>query len=210
MPMTECGHGHLYNTDTYATCPYCNKGGNAGMGRIITAENHTTPPGQTGGIGQANWNGNGGRVVGDANKTVEPEAFRKVGDTNKTIGKYEQEMGIDPIAGWLVCIRGEEKGKSYPVLSRINTVGRGENIDIRLEKDLTISHNHAKVSYERKKRKFYLSCGESKNTIYLNDDPVYNTTEINAYDVLEFGETLLVFIPFCGPRFSWETGISEE
>ncbi len=28
MAITECGHGHLYDTDIYAACPYCNGGGN--------------------------------------------------------------------------------------------------------------------------------------------------------------------------------------
>lgn len=84
-------------------------------------------------------------------------------------------------------------------------------MDVCLKKDLTISKsNHAQISYEPRHRKFYLIRGESKNNIYLNDFPVYMPTEINAYDVVGFGDTDLVFIPFCGPKFSWETGMSKE
>ena len=28
MAITECGKGHVYDTDQYAFCPYCNGGGN--------------------------------------------------------------------------------------------------------------------------------------------------------------------------------------
>ena len=24
MAATECGHGHIYDSDLYAACPYCN------------------------------------------------------------------------------------------------------------------------------------------------------------------------------------------
>ena len=28
MAITECGNVHLYDTNQYASCPYCNGGGN--------------------------------------------------------------------------------------------------------------------------------------------------------------------------------------
>ena len=48
------------------------------------------------------------------------------------------------------------------------------------------------------------------NNIYLNDVPVYMPTELHAYDVVGLGDTNMVFIPFCGPRFNWEDGLTEE
>ena len=40
MALTECANGHLYDTDMYATCPYCNGGSNmitniAGIGLVL-------------------------------------------------------------------------------------------------------------------------------------------------------------------------------
>lgn len=28
MALSECGNGHVYDSDQYASCPYCNGGGN--------------------------------------------------------------------------------------------------------------------------------------------------------------------------------------
>lgn len=208
MPITECGHGHLYDNDKYATCPYCNKTSAPAMGTPVTAARPTAQPFQMN--GGMDWNQP--RSVVNSSSTVAPESYRrKVEDEQKTRGKYEEEMGIEPVAGWLVCIKGEEKGKSFPLVCRINFIGRSESMDVCLKKDLTITKsNHAQVSYEPRHRKFYLIRGESKNNIYLNDVPVYMPTEINAYDVLGFGETDLVFVPFCGQNFSWETGLCKE
>ena len=232
MPITECGYGHLYDNEQYATCPYCNKsagsqvGGGimntpfANPGRPIGTAGVTEPVGGMGSNMNINppiifdqrgeWENH--RSVTNDSVTVEPESHRRsVEESQKTIGKYEEEMGIEPVAGWLVCIKGEDIGKSFPLLARINFIGRSESMDVCLKKDMTISkQNHAQISYEPRHRKFYLIRGESKNNIYLNDAPVYMPTELNGYDLVGMGDTDLVFIPFCGARFSWEDGLIKE
>jgi hypothetical protein len=39
--------------------------------------------------------------------------------------------------------------------------------------------------------------------VYLNDEEVLTPVEVAPYDRIELGETVLLFIPFCGERFTW-------
>lgn len=139
-------------------------------------------------------------------KTVAPESYRKREEQeNKTVAIFQKKYNVSPIVGWLVCIDGEEKGKDFHLWAKINTIGRSESMDVCLKGDPTISkENHARLAYDPKHNNFRLIPGTSSNNIYLNDEPIYVPTKIEAYDVIEIGEVKLIFIPLCGEKFSWE------
>ena len=197
MAITECGRGHVYDTDQYAFCPYCN-----GTSNIINFGNgnevgRTTSPGMTGQMPQR-----GG--FEELGKTVAPESFRKAMEQeNKTVAVFQKRTNLDPVVGWLVCTKGPEKGKDYRLWSRINSIGRGDNMDVCI-KDTTISkENHARLAYDIKHNNFRLIPGNSTNTIYLNDEPVYVPVLIKAFDIIEFGESKVIFVPLCCEHFTW-------
>lgn len=191
--MHECENGHLYDADQYAVCPYCMNGGN----RINFGSNEV------------------GRTVagGDIGKTVAPTSYNQQDRSNvgKTVGVFQKRMKFEPVVGWLVCFEGPEKGKDYRVYGRNNNVGRSDQMDICIKGDTTISReNHAKIAYDEKHNTFYLIPADSTNTIYLNDEPVYIPTKIKAYDLMEFGDSKFIFIPFCNERFTWQTGVKQD
>ena len=64
------------------------------------------------------------------------------------------------------------------------------------------------MGYDPKNNRFRVIPASSTNNIYLNDDVIDIPTRLNPYDVLEFGETKLVFIPLCSSRFNWEDGLT--
>ncbi len=265
MAVTECAKGHLYNTDQYAACPYCNNIGK----RIDFIANEAEAPGQgRNGTGQSGANRtvapesfrNGtdrsginktvapesfrnGTDRSGINKTVAPESFRNgtgqsginktvapesyrngrehqgvnkttapraYGDktertgANKTVGIFEKIMNIEPVAGWIVCIEGPDKGRDFQIKARNNSIGRSENMDICISGDPTISReNHARLSYDLKNNDFYIIPLEPTNNIYLNNQPVYVPTKLSAYDLLELGESKFLFVPFCNDKFKW-------
>ena len=109
-----------------------------------------------------------------------------------------------PVTGWLVCICGEAKGKSYNIVSGLNYVGRRKDI----EGDISISrYRHAVVEYSEERKEFLLRLGESKEKIYITRDRqkriLEGTIKLEAYDVITLGRTELMFVPFCGDRFTW-------
>lgn len=125
---------------------------------------------------------------------------------NKTVGMMQSQMGFDPVVGWLACVAGPSKGKSYTVRGGINSIGRSERMDIVVTGDLKISaENHAKVSYSEKNNRFNLLPGDGRNIVYLNGEEVFTPMPLSAYDVIDFGETKLLFVPLCGEAFTWAT-----
>ena len=124
----------------------------------------------------------------------------------KTVGMMQSQMGFDPVVGWLACVAGPSRGKSYTVRGGVNSIGRSERMDIVITGDLKISaENHAKISYSDKHNRFNLLPGEGRNIVYLNDEEVFTPMPLHAYDLIDFGETKLLFVPLCGERFTWKT-----
>ncbi|MBQ3417009.1 MAG: FHA domain-containing protein [Ruminococcus sp.] len=225
MAITECGKGHVYDTDQYATCPYCN-----GDNRVIdfgqgasSGANKTVAPNMMGAGGHAQTVmgrtaavGVGGIDAGGS-KTVAPGmggAGKKGGEeeVNKTVGVFKKSHdSLDPVVGWLVCIEGPEKGKDYRLWARINNIGRGDNNDVVIKKDNTISkENHARLAYDHKHNNFQFIPGDSTNNIYINDEPVYTPVKLSAYDIIELGTSKVVFVPLCCDKFSWDFGVKAD
>ena len=230
MAITECGRGHVYDTNQYAVCPYCNSGSNminfgtGDSGRTVAPGGFRnaapSPPdaGQTvapAGYGTAPQPARQPvpqrAFVEEIGKTVAPESFRKAQEQeNKTVAVFQKKMHLDPVVGWLVCIEGPEKGRDFRLWSKINTIGRGDNMDVVL-KDTTISkENHARLAYDPKHNDFRIIPGNSVNNIYLNDEPIYVPCVIKAYDILEMGDSKLIFVPFCCDRFQWDAAPQRE
>ena len=126
-------------------------------------------------------------------------------DAGKTVGMMQEQMGFDPVVGWLACVEGPSRGKSYTIRGGINSIGRGDRMDITITGDRTISmENHAKISYSDRNNRFNLLPGDGRNIVYLNGEEVFSATPLQAYDLIDFGETKLLFVPLCGERFTWK------
>ena len=221
MSQIECGRGHLYDPDQYPACPYCNggqritvasAGRTAPIGRPVTAARRTAPlsgPSVTAPQKTAPPRGYGVPQP-EPVQTPSPSPGVSVTAANKTVGMMQSQMGFDPVVGWLACVAGPSRGKSYTVRGGINAIGRSERMDIVVTGDLKISaENHAKISYSEKNNRFNLLPGEGRNIVYLNDEEVFAPMPLQAYDVIDFGETRLLFVPLCGERFTWKTEESD-
>ena len=126
-------------------------------------------------------------------------------DAGKTVGMMQEQMGFDPVVGWLACVEGPSRGKSYTIRGGINSIGRGDRMDITITGDRTISmENHAKISYSDRNNRFNLLPGDGRNIVYLNGEEVFSATPLQAYDLIDFGETKLLFVPLCGERITWK------
>ena len=197
-----CSAGHVYDADQFASCPYCNRNTRAiqfGATAAPAGYGATTAPA---GYGAAP----AGRddTIG---QTVMPEAIRRRMEQerdNRTVGEFKRKLGYEPVVGWLVCVEGPEVGKDYRLFGRINSIGRAEGNDVVLAQEHTVSQkNHVRLAYDAKHNNFQLIPGEGTNVTYLNDEPLYVPQKLNAYDVLEMGDTKLIFVPLCNERFRW-------
>lgn len=196
MEMKQCSNGHFYDASKFSSCPNCNStSANVNMTRPL--EVGPTMP------------------VSNETQPVSPAASGKTysmaapnkgasADRERTVALIKHKTGIDPVVGWLVCIEGNDKGRDFRIHSDNNAIGRGENMDICIHGDNTISReNHAFISYDSRDKIFYFRPGDGRSIVRYNGKALFNTTEIVPYDIIELGETKLIFMPLCGERFDW-------
>jgi hypothetical protein len=191
--MKRCASGHHYDPSKHSSCPYC------GVPAIDVTV--TKPAGGLGGIPQGD-----GDVTIAAGGLSPGEKAGKEREEGVTVGFYRKTIGIDPVVGWLVCIEGPDRGRDYRLHSEKNFIGRSEKMDICIRGDDSISReNHAIVSFNPRNASFKLQPGEGRGLVYLNSNDIDVPVILNPYDLMELGQTKLMFIPFCGVKFQWES-----
>ena len=127
-------------------------------------------------------------------------------DDGRTMMVYATESEVEPVVGWLVGLSNNYYGVSFNLIEGRNFIGRGQDMDVVLADDPSVSRNrHAILIYDPSSRKFMLREGESKALIYVNDQMVMDFRELNNGDVIKLGNTRLRFVPLCGEDFSWDS-----
>ena len=206
MPMKKCDAGlHFYDDQKHASCPYCAmhaSSGSGGGGGDETIGINTTRGGMTEGmtggtetVPYPGASGHGGHTASYASLDDAEEGV--------TVGIFQKKAGFSPVMGWIVCIDGKERGKDYRVKSGINTVGKHDTSDIVIKGDETISRNdHAEIEYDPDENSYYLI--RKKNPeVRLNGSRIRQPEQLKAYDRIQFGETVFLFVPLCTEDFKW-------
>lgn len=135
------------------------------------------------------------------------EAIKQTESTSndKTVAFYNFSNNVEPVVGWIVCVKGEYMGESFPLKSGRNNIGRSLSMDIALAKEKSVSREkHAAIVFEPHQKKFFIQGGESSGLTYVNNELVMVFREIFDYDMITLGESEFAFIHFVGDKFSWE------
>ena len=134
-----------------------------------------------------------------------PEPAPEGDDGGVTVMLKPEGVQNEPVVGWLVCVKGEDAGKDYPLHTDKNFIGRAANSDVCLSKDKAVSRDrHAIIIYEPRGNVFFAQPGESSKLYYINGQVVLGNVELHAFDRISLGGTELVFVPFCGEHFMWK------
>lgn len=224
MNLTRCANGHFYDGDAYPSCPHCG-GGDAGNVTVSYDAGATqsapvaTPP--------------AGQAPQEVGATMPAEAFlptasvpltpiqpvsqtapaSTAADEGKTVSFWQIPTGENeapkfteaPVVGWLICTKGKAYGKDYRLKSGRNFIGRGNDMDVVLAGENTVSRScHATVIHEPRKNIFIAQPGESRELFYVNGDVVLSSIEIKKNDVLQIGDVQLMLIPCCDDSFRWD------
>ena len=115
------------------------------------------------------------------------------------------DVDADPVAGWLVVVKGPGRGGFRPIFVGMNSIGRDANqrISLSFGDDMISREEHAFIAYDEEARQFYLQHGGKANLVRLGGRPVLAPAELNPFDLIRIGKTTLRFIPLCGPDFAW-------
>lgn len=200
MNLLRCANGHFYDADKYAKCPHCEELERHDV--TVTVPIEVQAPGELSltepltaeiPIPQA--------PAFDIPSMTPPITRRE----EITVGYYQDLLSKEPVVGFLVCTKGEYFGDSFSLKAGRNFVGRAANMDVVLDMDPAVSRErHAIIVYEPRSRTFFAQCGDSHGMFYINDNVVLSNEVLKAYDRISLGNTELMFIPCCGPQFSWE------
>lgn len=146
-------------------------------------------------------------IIPIAQAVKQAEAIQNPAD-QKTIAFYNFSNDIEPVVGWLVCIRGEYHGASFNLKSGRNSIGRALTMDIALAQEKSVSRErHASVTFDPQQKKFFVQSGENRGLTYVNGELLMSFKELNPYDVISLGACKLMFLPLCGENFDWEDHI---
>lgn len=129
-------------------------------------------------------------------------------DDEKTVyldDACEEPAGdFEPVVGWLVCIEGNNRGKSYQLKAGDNNIGRAVDMDVSIQGDNTVTRDrHAILTYEPLNREYLISAGPGRNITYLNGNMVISSNKLKNRDCIRLGKTKLVFVPLCTDLFDW-------
>ena len=186
----RCEQGHFYDPGKYMSCPYC---GVRGLDLDETTPHRAAVEGV---------------AVEDTHRRGQVVRFNR--DDDETVGVLNRALGMNPVVGWLVCVGGKNRGRDYRIRAENNFIGRSQKMHICIENDEMVSRDkHAVISYNPKKNSFKLSPGESSSLVYLNGEDLDSPAELKPYDVIQLGETRLIFVPFCGDSFRWDRAKEE-
>jgi hypothetical protein len=168
-------------------------------------------------IGRARLKGDHGQPqAGGGQGTVAPTVGIGLGQgqgQGQAKTRYIRAEGLeaDPVAGWVVVVRGLGRGDFRPIYAGMNSVGRdpSQRISLNFGDESISREEHAFITYDEEQRCFYLQHGGKPNIIRLGSTPVLTPMQIQPYDLIRIGRTTLRFIPCCGPSFSWSDEIPD-
>ena len=187
--MKRCDNGHYYDPKKHTKCPYCGVAEidiqlprSIKIGAAIEGDLHTRPQ---------------GLKVGTASPGPGDDAPTRVISPGGL-------SAIDPVVGWFVCVHGPEKGRDYRIRSENNTIGRSKDMYICISGDESISRErHAVITFDPQQNAFHLGPGDGRGLVYVNGEVLLAHRKLQPYDQIQMGKTKLVFVPFCGDKYTW-------
>lgn len=200
--IRKCNNGHWYDDTVNRKCPHCKLESEKLSFRL----NDEMEDDKTISIAQIDLSLGEelGSIIGSSASSL-PDFSNLQEEGDKTIGfGFFGVTKILPVAGWLICLTGEEKGKDFRLVSGKNFIGRSTQMDVVLVDDKTIARErHCSVTYDPKGNSFYVS-GENANIVYLNGEVLQSFAKLQEGDEITIGNTTLQFVPYCKGGREWE------
>ncbi len=195
MGIKKCSNGHFFDDEKYDFCPYCEekkdsftehrhkekKSPFSIFEKTVAMFKSDTPESVTVAYGQG------------SNEEI---------DDQLTVAKYMLDEGGAPVSGWVVCIEGREKGKSFEIRQGLNYVGRNSDMDIAFLKEYSVTRDkHFSLVFEPIKAETFIK--PEMGAVYLNDKFVEGAQKLNENDIISVGDMKLIFVPYCNGERKW-------
>lgn len=191
MSVVQCENKHFYDNEKYKECPHCKRAVEQGKNPGDFAENKTVAK------FVHRHDSNSDSILTKSLRN----SLNNSNEVQKTVAKYFVDRNMNPIAGWLVCTEGENKGRSFEIHIGKNFVGRSMKMDIHTNDERISRENHFAIIYEPKEAEFYAVQGNGLT--YFNGTILTDAEKLSEDDELLAGSSTYVFIPFCKKGRDW-------
>lgn len=187
MAIVLCPRNHYYDNKKQSSCPYCK------------AEDERE---------KEEWSLNvqltsALEITGDGEEQLTQAYGEDVCSEERTIGIYSRNQENEMTAGWLVCIKGKSKGRSFSIHCGRNFAGCGDYMDIVLDKEDGFRQEmYFSIVYDPKSISFFLV--PDAGGVLLNDKAVARENDISENDIIGVGKSEYRFIPYCRKGREWE------
>jgi len=118
---------------------------------------------------------------------------------DKTIG-YQmvlEDVIAKPTVGWVVCTKGNERGRDWRLHEGRNDVGTTPDAEVSLAEAGLQEPCMCSIIYDGKHKEFMVAPGNFP-LIYLNGKLLSSPLPLGDGDEISVGENLLCFQSFCG------------
>ena len=199
MAVVRCSKGHYYDDEKFARCPHCGVLEDLQEGEQKAA--HAPREGITIPLFRRKSRG----TPQEDKKTVAIQAdIGHAGDDQKTIGFFDSAKGNDFVTGWLVCVKGPEKGRDYRLFHGFNRIGRGVDAGVYIASDSQISkEGHCSIVYDDRSNRFSI-VPEGGNSTYVRGQLLTVPETLTTGDIIQMGESSFEFVAFCREGRVWE------
>lgn len=194
MTLLMCSQGHYYDSKKDAECPMCRKLKDSTLRSSMGGINSQ----RTVSAWQLHKNASSEDVI------VLGSSRQFEADDGKTIGIFSAKKGNDFVTGWLVCVKGPERGRDYRLHNGYNNLGRGTDQDVFVADDPEISRDgHCSIIYDPKHAQFLLMPLKG-NLVYMGEKLIEHPTRLESGDRFQAGSSEFELVAFCRKEHTWE------
>lgn len=111
-----------------------------------------------------------------------------------------------PTVGWLICTGEPWQGRDFRLHAGCNYIGSGPQADISLPWDTRLGSGDGGILRYDGQLKLYSFGPRGRGLpVRVNGKTIPDVVILSPRDYLTVGGTTMLFVPLCGPEFSWET-----
>lgn len=207
MSIIRCARGHYYDNIKFSQCPHCGVFFMEEEDKTMALDFHSSLVMEDDGDDRTVALQSADTYVSDSNdeKTVSYyDNSAGVEEDDKTISSYVEEKGTDFLTGWLVCVKGPERGRDYRLHQGFNRIGRDYSMDVAVMEDDSISREPVcAIVYDDKSNAFF-AVQQSGADVFFNGTLLQGAVMLKDGSSFRIGESEFVFIAFCKEGCVWE------
>lgn len=211
--MIQCPYGHHYDDKIYNECPWCkridswekdNGQGREDSNHTVFMFDESSPDDRTVLLMEDEDDDQYERTVLLYDDIETPLVNRRNQLRESEFMKLKENEAIPALlTGWLVYVNGNRRGTAITLGKEDTLLGLDANREVIVLEEKELSQAYAVISYESINREFHIKPGKKRCLFYAGDNAVYNRNCMKAREMVEMGESKLIFIPFCSEDFDW-------